>query len=209
MWMFRDTSLGWLLVNSCADCRSRKGGSLRELAWKTLDVSLPFGHDKMVKLSKREDPRRPFSGAPRLFLPTYQKTFDTVVEIVSDIRIGVAQVSDAAGMVRRWCESSGLRHGTMRRQVCDFRRTGGGRLDDRRVGLWKQTWSGSCSGRFVRWAHLIAIARASIQALIDAAVVVAMSRCVVCLFAAQKSLPKNHFHGNGLMGSMTTGPDQA
>ncbi len=97
----------------------------------------------------------------------------------------------------------------MRRQVCDFRRTGGGRLDDRRVGLWKQTWCGSCSGRFVRLAHLIAIARAGIKTLINTAVVVVMSRRVVCSFPTQESLPKNHFHGNGLMGSMTTGPDQA
>ncbi len=147
--------------------------------------------------------------APRSFSQLTPNTFDMVVEIVSDISIGVAQVSDATGRVRRWRESPGLRHGTMRRQVRDFRRIGGGRLDDGRVGLGKPTWFGSCSGRFVRLAHLITIARASIQALIDAAVVVGMSRCVVYLFPTQESLPKNQFHGNGPRGSMATGPDHA
>ncbi len=97
----------------------------------------------------------------------------------------------------------------MRRKVRDFRRIGGGRLGDGCVGLWKPTWSGSCSGRFVRLAYLITIARDSIQALIDAAVVVAMSRCVVYLFPTQESLRKIQFHRNGLMGFMATGPDHA
>ncbi len=97
----------------------------------------------------------------------------------------------------------------MRRQVRDFRRIGGGRLGDGRVGSWKSTWSGSCSGRFVRWAHLTAITRASIQALIDAAAVAAMSRCVVCSFPAQESLPKTQLCGNGLLNSLATGPDHA